>query len=172
MRPEIPGCREPPLASRGSAEIKRPHRFRRWIRPVLRRRSKWFHKRFLKIKHVRKVLAAIGLRLAKYLVFNKIKYNLSKIGGPVDAPGVEHRLRERPKLIKGECAQSLKQLPARNMWRFLGPLGIRFTEILHRIIETLPHEEVCLFVEAGIVLANQVYDLGEIEVLHHIVSYY
>jgi len=84
----------------------------------------------VEVEGLGKVLPAVGLGLAEDPVIDQVKDDFAKIRAPVHAPGFEHGLGKRAKLIERMGAQSFQQFAPRHMLRLLRPRRIGFLEVL------------------------------------------
>ena len=93
-------------------------------------RQKGAHERLFERIKIGKILAAIGLGLAEDIVFDKIVDDVAKIGALLDAPGIQHGLRERPILVERILPQPLDQFLPRDVMGARQPFGVGLFQLL------------------------------------------
>ena len=130
--------------------------------------QKGAHECLVKRIEVGEILLAIGLSFAEHFVLDKIVNNIAKIGALLDAPGIEHGLRERPILVERILAQALDQFLPRDVMGARQPFGIGLFQLLDCVIQTVTNKSVSLSIETRIFLVDLIDDFRKIEVLHAI----
>jgi hypothetical protein len=91
------------------------------------RRPERLHERLVEIVDIGEILASVAVGLAEDPVLDQIEDDFAEIRAPVHAPGFEHGLGERAKLIERVGAQSFQQFAAGYMLRLLGARRNRFS---------------------------------------------